>query len=201
MADTLLRVEVCGGIWDVTPRGLWQQAPPSLLRHCAGSAARRTHTPDPSRRDHTTHAGMAFAITCSRVQRPCRQSSSEQVPYRSFPHECENSLTSLFLLSKSNPLRRVSIWFGTDDRDHPHTASVLTWLKIKERQTFAGRLLYAPKRLCSKGSRPRQAADPLEISLEIRRKQTDLPRGGLRPPERPMIKRRAFHIWQNQSKT
>ena len=201
MADTLLRVEVCGGIWDVTPRGLWQQAHPSLLRRCAGSAARRTHTPDPSRRDHTTHAGMAFAIACSRVQRPCRQSSSEQVPYRSFPHECENSLTSLFLLSKSNPLRWASIWFGTDDRDHPYTASVLTWLKIEERQTFVSRSRYAPKCLCSKGFRLRQAADPLEISLEIRRKQTDLPRGGLRPPERPIIKRRAFHIWQNQSKT
>ena len=89
----------------------------------------------------------------------------------------------------------------TDDRDHPHTAFVLTWLKIEERQTFAGRSLYAPKCLCSKGFRLRQAADPLEISLEIRRKQTDLPRGGLRSPERPMIKRRAFHIWQSQSKT
>ena len=144
---------------------------------------------------------MAFAIARSRVQRPCRQLSSKQVPYRSFPHECENSLTSLFFLSKSNPLRRASIWFGTDDRDHPHTASVLTWLKIEERQTFAGRSLYAPKRLCPKGFRLHQAADPLEISLEIRRKQTDLPRGGLRLPERPMIKRRAFHIWQNQSKT
>ena len=201
MADTLLQVEVCRGIWDVTPRGLWQQAHPSLLRRCAGSAARRTHTPDSSRRDHTTHAGMAFAIARSRVQRPCRQSSSEQVPYRSFPHECENSLTSLFLLSKSNPLRWASIWFGTDDRDHPHTASVLTWLKIEERQTFAVRSLYAPKRLCPKGFRLLQAVAPLEISLEIRRKQTDLPRGGLRPSERPMIKRRAFHIWQNQSKT
>ena len=201
MADTLLQVEVCRGIWDVTPRGLWQQAHPSLLRRCAGSAARRTHTPDSSRRDHTTHAGMAFAIARSRVQRPCRQSSSEQVPYRSFPHECENSLTSLFLLSKSNPLRWASIWFGTDDRDHPHTASVLTWLKIEERQTFAGRSHYAPKRLTSKEFRLRQTAVPFAIYLEIRRKQTDLPRGGLRPSERPMIKRRAFHIWQNQSKT
>ena len=187
MADTLPRVEVCRGIWDVTPRGLWQQAHPSLLRRCAGSAARRTHTSDPSRRDHTTHAGMALAIACSRVQRPCRQSSSEQVPYRSFPHECENSLTSLFLLSKSNPLRWASIRFGTADRDHPHTASVLTWLKIEERQTFAVRSLYAPKRLCPKGFRLLQAVAPLEISLEIRRKQTDLPRGGLRPSERLMI--------------
>ena len=130
---------------------------------------------------------MAFAVARSRVQRPCRQSSPEQVPYRSFPHECENSLTSLFLLSKSNPLRWASIRFGTADRDHPHTASVLTWLKIEERQTFAVRSLYAPKRLCPKGFRLLQAVAPLEISLEIRRKQTDLPRGGLRPSERLMI--------------
>ena len=160
------------------PRSLWQQAHPSLLWHCAGSAARRTHTPDPSRRDHTTHAGHGV---CRRPQPP------EQVPYRSFPHECENSLTSLFLLSKSNPLRWASIRFGTADRDHPHTASVLTWLKIEERQTFAVRSLYAPKRLCPKGFRLLQAVAPLEISLEIRRKQTDLPRGGLRPSERLMI--------------
>ena len=167
------------------PRSLWQQAHPSLLWHCAGSAARRTHTPDPSRRDHTTHAG--HGVCRRRVQRPCRQSSPEQVPYRSFPHECENSLTSLFLLSKSNPLRWASIRFGTADRDHPHTASVLTWLKIEERQTFAVRSLYAPKRLRPKGFRLLQAVAPLEISLEIRRKQTDLPRGGLRPSERLMI--------------
>lgn len=47
------------------PRSLWQQAHPSLLWHCAGSAARRTHTPDPSRRDHTTHAGHGV---CRRPQ-------------------------------------------------------------------------------------------------------------------------------------
>lgn len=169
MANTILRVEVCGGIWDVTPRSLWQQAYPSLLRRCAGSAARRTHTPGPSRRDHTTHAGRGVCR--------CPQPSSAAV----------SAVVVGAIL--------------TDDRDHPHTAFVLTWLKIEERQTFAGRSLYAPKCLCSKGFRLRQAADPLEISLEIRRKQTDLPRGGLRPPERPMIKRRAFHIWQNQSKT
>lgn len=78
----------------------------------------------------------SFAIVCSRVQRPCRQlSSSEQVSYRSFPHECENELTSLFLLSKSNPLHWASICFGTDDRGCPYTALVLTF-KIEKRQTF-----------------------------------------------------------------
>ena len=169
MANTLLRVEVCGGIWDVTPRGLWQQAYPSLLRRCAGSAARRTYIPDPSRRDHTTHVGHGV---CHRPQPSSAAVSAVVV----------------------GAIR-------TDDRDHPHTAFVLTWLKIEERQTFADRSLYAPKRLCPKGFRLHQAADPLEISLEIRRKQTDLPMGGLRPSERLMIKRRAFHIWQNQSKT
>ena len=93
----------------------------------------------------------------------------------------------LLLLFPANPLRWASIRFGTADRDHPHTASVLTWLKIEERQTFAVRSLYAPKRLCPKGFRLLQAVAPLEISLEIRRKQTDLPRGGLRPSERLMI--------------
>ena len=172
MTDTLLRVEVCGGIWDVTPRGLWQQAYPSLLRRCAGSAARRTHTPDPGRRDHTTHAGHGVC----------------------HPPQPSSAAVSAVVVGA----------IRTDNRDHPHTASVLTWLKMEERQTFAGRSLYAPKRLCSKEFRLCQVADPLEISLEIRRKQTDLPRGGLRPSERPMInmvKRRAFHIWQNQSKT
>ena len=172
---------------------------------CSGAAPVRQHggrTPLIPAEGITRHMrAMMFTIARGRVQRPCRQSSSEQVPYRSFPHECENSLTSLFLLSKSNPLRWTSIWVGTDDRDHPHTASVLTWLKIEERQTFAGRSLYAPKRLCSKGFQLCQVTDPLEISLKIRRKQTDLLRGELRPSERPMIKRRAFHIWQNQSKT
>lgn len=60
MTDTLLRVEVCGGIWDVTPRSLWQQVHLSVLWHSAGSAARRAHFPDPSRRDHTTHANLIF---------------------------------------------------------------------------------------------------------------------------------------------
>ena len=169
MTDTLLRVEVCGGIWDVTPRGLWQQAYPSLLRRCAGSAARRTRTPDPSRRDHTTHAGRGV---CHRPQ----------------PSSAAVSAVVVGAIC-------------TDNRDHPHTASVLTQPQIKERQTFAGRSLHAPKRLSSKGFRLRQTAVPFAIYLEIRRKQTDLPRGGLRPSERPMIKRRAFHIWQNQSKT
>lgn len=98
----------------------------------------------------------------------------------------------LFRLSKSNPLRWASIWFGTNGRVHPHTASVLTCLKIEERQLFDGRSLYAPKCLCSNGFRLRQVTDPLEISLEIQRKQTDLPRGGLRPSERPIIKKESF---------
>ena len=169
MAVPLLRVEVCGVTWGAAPRSLWQQAHPSLLRRCAGSAARRTHTPDPSRRDHTTHAGHGV----------CRR-----------PQPSSAAVSAVVVGA-----------ILTDDRDHPHTASVLTWLKIEERQTFAGRSLYAPKRLCPKGFRLLQAVAPLEISLEIRRKQTDLPRGGLRPSERLMIKRRAFHIWQNQSKT
>ena len=169
MTDTLLRVEVCGGIWDVTPRGLWQQAYPSLLRHCAGSAARRTHTPDPSRRDHTTHAGHGV---CHRPQPSSAAVSAVVV----------------------GAIR-------TDDRDHPHTASVLTWLKMEERQTFAGRSLYVAKCLSSKGFRLRQTAVPFAISLEIRRKQTDLPKGGLRPSERPMMKKEIFYIWHESSKT
>ena len=182
-----LWIEARGGIWDVDLGACGSRLTPP----CSGTAPVRQHggrTPRIPAEGITRHTrAMAFAVARSRVQRPCRQSSPEQVPYRSFPHECENSLTSLFLLSKSNPLRWASIRFGTADRDHPHTASVLTWLKIEERQTFADRSLYAPKRLCPKGFLLCQAAAPLEISLEIRRKQTDLPRGGLRPSERPMI--------------
>ena len=192
-----LWIEARGGIWDVDLGACGSRLTPP----CSGTAPVRQHggrTPRIPAEGITRHTrAMAFAVARSRVQRPCRQSSPEQVPYRSFPHECENSLTSLFLLSKSKPLRWASIRFGTADRDHPHTASVLTWLKIEERQTFAGRSHYAPKRLTSKEFRLRQTAVPFAIYLEIRRKQTDLPRGGLRPSERPMIKRRAFHIWQN----
>ena len=182
-----LWIEARGGIWDVDLGACGSRLTPP----CSGTAPVRQHggrTPRIPAEGITRHTrAMAFAVARSRVQRPCRQSSPEQVPYRLFPHECENSLTSLFLLSKSNPLRWASIRFGTADRDHPHTASVLTWLKIEERQTFAVRSLYAPKRLCPKGFRLLQAVAPLEISLEIRRKQTDLPRGGLRPSERLMI--------------
>ena len=182
--------------------GSWQPPDPARHGESMAPAAQERTAPDPQPGgSYDTGNGLQVVSSCSRVQRWCRRPSSEQVSYRSFPHECENSLTPLFLLSKSNPLRWASIWFGTDDRGHPHTASVLTWLKIKERQTFAGRSLHAPKRLSSKGFRLRQTAVPFAIYLEIRRKQTDLPRGGLRPSERPMIKRRAFHIWQNRSKT
>ena len=45
---------------------------------------------------------------------PCALSSltsSGRIPYRSFLHKCKNSLISSPLLSKSNPLRWVSIWY------------------------------------------------------------------------------------------
>ena len=123
-----LWIEARGGIWDVDLGACGSRLTPP----CSGTAPVRQHggrTPRIPAEGITRHTrAMAFAVARSRVQRPCRQSSPEQVPYRSFPHECENSLTSLFFLSKSNPLRRASIWFGTDDRDHPHTTSVLTWL-------------------------------------------------------------------------
>ena len=38
--------------------------------------------------------------------------SSKQASYHSFPRKRENSFTALFLLSKLNPLRWASIWFG-----------------------------------------------------------------------------------------
>ena len=38
--------------------------------------------------------------------------SSKQASYHSFPRKRENSFTPLFLLSKLNPLRWASIWFG-----------------------------------------------------------------------------------------
>ena len=42
MAVPLLRVEVRGVTWGAAPRSLWQQAHPSLFRHSAGLAAKRT---------------------------------------------------------------------------------------------------------------------------------------------------------------
>ena len=69
---------------------------------------------------YDTRRPWHFAIACSRVQRLCRQLSSEQVSYRAFPHRCENLLTPLFLLSKSNPLRWASIWFWVETQGHWH---------------------------------------------------------------------------------
>ena len=98
MVDALLRVEVCGGIWDVTPRGLWQQAHPSLLRRCAGSVVRRRRTPDPSRRDHTTHAGYGVC------HRPQPSSAAVSAALRSWSRG--HPLRAAFVLTKSKTKER-----------------------------------------------------------------------------------------------
>ena len=153
---------------EAASRGAW-----SGVRASAGPQGGPETSPSRSESDPAASVPQRDNVVadCVSLASPCGQSS----------------FSPSLLLSKSNPLRWASIRFGTADRDHPHTASVLTWLKIEERQTFAVRSLYAPKRLCPKGFRLLQAVAPLEISLEIRRKQTDLPRSGLRPSERLMI--------------
>ena len=112
-------------------------------------AAQERTAPDPQPGgSYDTRRPWRFAIACSRVQRLCRQSSSEQVSYCSFPHNCKNLLTPRFLLSKSNPLRWASIWFETDGREYPDTALVLTEFKTKERQVSADRRPQSWKCLC-----------------------------------------------------
>ena len=116
MTVALLRFEVCGG------NGMRHLGAcgSRLTPLCSGTAPvrqhGRTHTPDPSRRDHTTQA----ASCRSRVQRWCRQ-----------------------LLLGNQP----------SNRDRPHTAFVLTWSKVKERQISTGRVFQSTKRLCHKGFR------------------------------------------------
>ena len=73
----------------------------------------------------------------------------------------------------------------TDDRVHPHTALVLTWYKVKrDRHSPFTRSLAESARASMGfgGGTPRLHKD----FLEIRQKQVNPLRGGLRPSERPM---------------
>ena len=63
------------------------------------------------------------------------------------------------------------------------TAFVLTWFKIKERQASVSALLRNLKSLCLKGFPFQQVVGMLDVSLEIRRKRTNLPMGELRPSD------------------
>ena len=68
MAVPLLRVEVCGVTWGAAPRSLWQQAHPSLFRHSAGSAAKRTQFSRSQPEGSTdTRRPRSFAAVCSRA--------------------------------------------------------------------------------------------------------------------------------------
>ncbi len=81
----------------------------------------------------------------------------------------------------------------TDGRVYPHTALVLTWFKLKRDRYSPFMVCFletpllqrVPKRL-PPGSR--------KIFLEIRRKQTALPRGELRPSELSMKEKEHFTI-------
>ena len=152
--------------------GSWQ---PPALRAMVRAWPRQRRNAQPSDPQpggsYDTRRPWHFAIACSRVQRLCRQLSSEQVSYRAFPHRCENLLTPLFLLSKSNPLRWASIWFETDGREYPHTAFVLTKFKTKERQVPVDRVPQSWKCLCSRGSGGLAPRPNRKISPEIQRKQ------------------------------
>ena len=81
MAIPLLRVEVRGVAWGAAPldrgtrrdlgcrpRSLWQQAHPSLFRHSAGSAAKRTQFSRSQPEGSTdTRRPWFFTAACSRV--------------------------------------------------------------------------------------------------------------------------------------
>lgn len=121
--------------------------------------------------------------------------SSEQASYRSLPHSCESELITLLLLSKSNPRCWASIWFWDNGRGHYlRTAFVLTWFKIKERQVSVYELLRILKLLCRKGFTFQQVGGMLDVSLEIRRKRTNLPMGELRLSELTMIDKEILYM-------
>ena len=68
MAIPLLRVEVRRVTWGATPRSLWQQAHPSLFRHSAGSATKRTQFSRSQPEGSTdTRRLWFFTAACSRV--------------------------------------------------------------------------------------------------------------------------------------
>ena len=68
MAVPLLRVEVCGVTWGAAPRSLWQQAHPSLFRHSAGLAAKRTQFSRSQPEGSTdTRRPRLFVVACSRI--------------------------------------------------------------------------------------------------------------------------------------
>ena len=74
------------------------------------------------------------------------------------------------------------------------TAFVLTWLKIKERQASASELFRISKPFCRKGFPFQRVVGMLDISLEIRWKQTNLPMGELRPSELTMIDKEILYM-------
>lgn len=119
--------------------------------------------------------------------------SLEQASYHSLPHPCESKLITLLLLSKSNPRCWASIWLWNNGRGHYlRTAFVLTWFKIKERQASVSALLRNLKSLCRKGFPFQQVVGMLDVSLEIRRKRTNLPMGELRLSGLIMIDKETF---------
>ena len=74
------------------------------------------------------------------------------------------------------------------------TAFVLTWLKIKERQASASELFRISKPFCRKGFPFQRVVGMLDISLEIRWKQTNFPMGELRPSELTMIDKEILYM-------
>lgn len=74
------------------------------------------------------------------------------------------------------------------------TAFVLTRFKIKERQASVSELLRTLKLLCRKGFPFQQVVGMMEISLEIRRKRTNLPMGELRLSGLTMIDKEILYM-------
>jgi len=74
------------------------------------------------------------------------------------------------------------------------TAFVLTWFKIKERQVSVYELLRNLKPFCRKGFTVLYAVGSLDVSLEIRRKRTNLPMGELRLSGLTMIDKETLYM-------
>ena len=67
-------------------------------------------------------------------------------------------------------------------------------VKIKERQASASELFRISKPLCRKGFPFQRVVGMLDISLEIRQKQTNLPMGELRLSELTMIDKEILYM-------
>ena len=150
----------------------------------------------PCVRQHRFRTSLSFPVLSAwNTQRHTQQllqpssavvsaASSEQAPYRSLPHMCESLLTTLFLLSKSNPLHWASIWFWamTIGMPDPRAAFVLNF-SHPNRDSRLFSCCIPQKNLEGQAFPALNRSSVHSGCTETRQKQTNLPLGILRPSE------------------